>query len=162
MTSVSSTRAPVVNAHSAGDGSSEEQLFEAAERGDVKAVMSLLSREATPDMNWRGVKGRTALLAACRNGHHQLTHMLLCEGATPDLANDAGVTPLHLAADRGHVECVAHLLEYRADTTLRDSTDKTALDYATSREGRGIAEVTKLLQQQVTDASGTRQCSGEF
>ena len=53
------------------------------------------------------------------------------------------------------MECVAHLLEYRADVSLRDDTDKTALDYATSREGRGMAEITRLLKD-AGPASGTR------
>ena len=126
----------------------ERELFNAAERGDKKVLSSLLSKEtASLDVNTRGVKGRTAALAASRGGHHECLSMLLKAGAVPSMANDVAVTPLHLAAAGGHAKCVSLLLEFKADPSLRDDTGKSPLDYSASKE------VAKLLEQGLPDAS---------
>jgi ankyrin repeat protein len=43
-------------------------------------------------------------------GDAEVLGVLLDAGAAPDEVNDRGITPLHLAADRGHAACVAVLL----------------------------------------------------
>jgi ankyrin repeat protein len=119
----------------------ERELFEAAERGDAKVVTKLLSAETDSlDVNTRGEKGRTALLAASRGGHHEMVQMLCSAGAVVNMANDVNVTPLHLAAAGGSTKCVSLLLAFKADPTLRDDTGKSAMDYASCKE------VTKLLE----------------
>ena len=111
------------------------ELYKAAEAGDVEALLAMLSREEAkrPDVNWqvragRG-KGRTPLLIACRRGDDEFALMLLNAGAKPNVGNDGGVRPLHVAAAGGHVKCVAILLEHGADASLNDKQNRTPMNY---------------------------------
>jgi len=111
-----------------------EQLFRAAENGDVfKARALLLGRDETVGagmLAYRGVNGRTHLLAAARHGHLKMVLFLISEGAEVDAANDAGVTPLMVAAAAGHVEIMRSLLAAGASLALRDETGRNALNWA--------------------------------
>ena len=55
---------------------------------------------------------------------------LLDKGADPNLADNRGKTPLHLAAENGRFVVVQTLLDYRADVGTRDGHGWTALHYA--------------------------------
>ena len=55
---------------------------------------------------------------------------------------DAEVTPLHLAASRGHIEIVQRLLAAGADAGYRDSKhDGTPLDWARHFGQPGVVEI---------------------
>ena len=129
------------------------KLYDAAERGNVDALVRLLALEESkqPDVNWRGAKGRTPLLVSCRRGAHEFTLILLNAGAKPNVGNDAGVRPIHVAAAGGHAECVRHLLIHGADVGLNDNKNRTPLNYAAEREGGGIEEVLRLLKLALLD-----------
>lgn len=71
-----------------------------------------------------------------------LVRRLLEAGAAPNVRQQGGFTPLHEAAQRGHVEMVALLLAHGADVEVRTDDDKSALDLA--RE-KGRDEVVRLL-----------------
>jgi len=49
------------------------------------------------------------------------------------IKDNAGMSPLHLAARDGHPDAIPVLLEAGADTTLQDSEGKTPWNYALSR-----------------------------
>lgn len=68
-------------------------------------------------------------------GSPTAVRILLSRGAKVDATDDDGRTPLMLAAEWGEVECVRLLLAAGADRTLKDHTEKTALDYAKVRLG---------------------------
>ena len=51
-------------------------------------------------------------------------------------------TPLHYAAERGHMETVAYLIQQRADLEMRNGTGQTPL---MSAAHRGRSEVIDLL-----------------
>ncbi|GHJ88535.1 hypothetical protein NliqN6_4937 [Naganishia liquefaciens] len=56
-----------------------------------------------------------------------------------------GLTPLHLASDRGHVDAVRYLLESGADRMLKDSEDLLAYDMAKDLDRR---EIMRMLEEQ--------------
>lgn len=78
-----------------------ERLVAAAEDGDMNSLQQLHAGGA--DVNTAGPFGRTPLLAACRHGRTSMVKWLLTVHADPNQTNDAGVTPLHMAAAHDHV-----------------------------------------------------------
>lgn len=83
--------------------------------------------------------GRSPLHVACMAGRVTLADLLLAGGADPnqqgtlrfislhdaltaqtsELLDKEGRTPLHLACEPGHIECVKHLLERKADPDIK-------------------------------------------
>ena len=53
----------------------------------------------------------TPLMAAIFDGHVEVTKVILERGANLAVANNDGVTPLSLAANKGHLNIVNLLLE---------------------------------------------------
>ena len=60
----------------------------------------------------------------------ELVRRLLAAGAAPNVCQQGGWTPLHEAAQRGHADMVALLLQHGAERGLRSDEGKTALDLA--------------------------------
>jgi acyl-CoA-binding protein len=63
------------------------------------------------------------------------------EGCEINMRNDAGLTPLHFAVDRGNAELVKILLDRKADQTLKDNDDQTPLEIAKICEYDEIVEI---------------------
>jgi ankyrin repeat protein len=65
-------------------------------------------------------------------------------------------TALHLAAQYGHTKIAELLLEYNADTNIKDSGQRTALHYAAARGYRELAEllVDNGADLNIQDGSG--------
>ena len=74
-------------------------LIDAAGRGDVDQVASLLADGVDPNAVMRQ---RTALFEAARNDRRETVELLLSEGADPNLEN--GTSPLWIAAFYGHTD----------------------------------------------------------
>ncbi len=72
-----------------------------------------------------------------------LMRRLLAVGASPNVRQQGGFTPLHEAAQRGHVEMVLLLLDHGADTLARTDAGKTALDLG--RE-HGHGDIARILE----------------
>ncbi|MFJ8081479.1 ankyrin repeat domain-containing protein [Streptomyces sp. NPDC096205] len=88
-------------------------LIPAAERGHVAYVRAVLD-ETDIDVDHVNRLGWTALLEAVILGdggraHQQIVELLLAAGATPDLPDGDGVTPLRHAERRGFEEIAALL-----------------------------------------------------
>lgn len=91
-------------------------LIPASERGHVETVKTLI--EAGVDVNHVNNLGWTALLEAIilsdgGERHQQIVKLLLDAGASRDLADKDGVTPLQHAKTRGYGEIVAMLERLR-------------------------------------------------
>src|SRR5712691_4739843 len=70
-------------------------LVEAVKRGDAAAVRALLKQGT--NVNLRAADGSTALHWAAHLDNLETADALIRAGATVNLANDAGATPLWLA-----------------------------------------------------------------
>ena len=93
---------------SLGAGAPDAPIADAAQRGDVTTLRSLV--ESGEDVNTRQGDGATALHWAVYRNDTESTALLLRAGADVDLANDYGVTPLALAAKNGHAPIIQQLL----------------------------------------------------
>lgn len=119
----------------------EIALMEAAMKGDVVAVRSLLDGGA--DVNTRTRRGHTPLTAACHAGHLPAVRLLLARGADTGAKTEAGLTPLMLAASKNHTPVVHALLAGGADVNAKGLEGYTALTVA-SLTGQ-LAAVRALL-----------------
>ncbi|CAI0427626.1 unnamed protein product [Linum tenue] len=68
-----------------------------------------------------------SLLFLASLGNAFFLEELLKEGLDPNIGGSKGKTPLHIAASKGHKECVLALLKYGCNVNLRDVDGNTAL-----------------------------------
>lgn len=81
---------------------------------------------------------------ACKQGDLEGVRFHLKEGASVDLNDSEGYTPLYWAASEGHLAVVNHLLQYGADVNRFSVPETTPVCVATQN---GHLEVVKLLVQ---------------
>jgi ankyrin repeat protein len=105
-----SAAAPIAFAQG-GEG---DQLFEAARKGDVAAVKSLLDRGV--DVNTKFRYGATALSYAADKGHVEVVKLLLERKADANVKDTFyGATPIIWAAQKGHAKVVEALIAAGAE-----------------------------------------------
>ena len=86
------------------------------------------------------------LVSAATQNRRDALVLLLELGADINARARGGVTPLHKAAEAGHVELVRELLEQGADPTLRDANyDADPLGWAEHVEQEATAEVLRAF-----------------
>ncbi|HWT02017.1 MAG TPA: ankyrin repeat domain-containing protein [Pyrinomonadaceae bacterium] len=97
----------------AGQGLND-QLWEAARKGDAATVQALLDKGA--DVNAKFRYGTTALFKAAERGHTEVVKLLLARGADPSVKDTFyGATAMTWALDNKHIEVVRALLEKSAE-----------------------------------------------
>ena len=94
-----------------GGISASELLQQAAARGDVALVRSLVQTNTASTINARDTSGRTALLLAVLHRQESVVRALLEEGADPNIADAEGHTPLAVARDQNQLPVVEALLQ---------------------------------------------------
>jgi ankyrin repeat protein len=94
----------------------------------------------------------TLLCEAAVMGIPLIIETLLKHGADPSLVNEKGLSPLHLAASMGYVDCVKKLIEAEVNLNQRNSTKRTALHLAAEA---GHTEVVELLVSNGADLGAT-------
>jgi ankyrin repeat protein len=95
------------------------------------------------------------LLAAAEGGARESCRALLDMGVAIDTRGSFGATPLMVAAGSGSVEVVELLLDRGADRTLKDDAGKTALDYLSSAEAKGVsADRIEALRRMLAAGDG--------
>ncbi|CAA0839013.1 Potassium channel AKT2/3 [Striga hermonthica] len=67
------------------------------------------------------------LMTVAATGNSAFLNELLKAGLDPDVGDSEGKTPLHIAASKGHEECVVVLLKHACSLNLRDKNGNTAL-----------------------------------
>jgi ankyrin repeat protein len=124
-------------------------LFDAAGRGDVSVVESLLKQGVPVDE--RGRNEETPLIAAALADEAVVAKALIESGADIMARNKGGLTALHAAAYSGSVEVARFLLDRGADLEDGENFSGTTPLIVAAEEGR--VEVAKLLISRGADIS---------
>ena len=131
-----------------------DQLYEAAESGDVPLIRTVVALGA--DVNHQR-SGRLCLSVAASNGRTAAVEFLLASGADVDASplDRAGWTALHAAAAYGHVEIMGLLLAAGADVHKMDrgGTPLYSSLGPTAKHARG-AKLLLLHGARATDLAG--------
>lgn len=123
-------------------GAVEILLDEADARLDVANQCHNTARGLLPCVKC-GEDGLTAIHVACRKGHKRVVHLIterFGKQATQLLTALNGDSPLHYAAEFGHTEVGALLIDAQADVRLENDLGQSPLD-AAAQNGH-----TKLVQ----------------
>ncbi|XP_059173721.1 ankyrin repeat domain-containing protein 17-like isoform X2 [Physella acuta] len=122
-------------------------LMEAASGGYVEVGRVLLDKGA--DVNAPPVPSSrdTALTIAADKGHYRFVELLLHRGASVDVKNKKGNSPLWLACNGGHSDVVSLLVQADADI---DSQDNRKVSCLMAAFRRGHVKVVKWMVKKVT------------
>ncbi|MBN8827360.1 MAG: ankyrin repeat domain-containing protein [Sphingobacteriia bacterium] len=117
----------------------QTELYMAVQKGDLEKVRELISK---CDINDQIINGNTALHLACFKGYAGIVSLLLENGANPNIKNDLGFAPIHLAVTSNiqTITMLKTLLENGADINIQDAMGLTPLHYAASKGHVNIAE----------------------
>ena len=115
-------------------------LHDAAYWGRGEVALTLIT-EFDCDANLPNNDGYTSLHRACEKGDASVVRMVGKYASVSATANN-GDTPLHIAAARGHKECVEALLQLDAPVKLRNASGETAFHIACER---GHAQIAKMI-----------------
>ena len=115
----------------------EDTFIWAGDKGKVENVKDILRKNPSLNVNWKneGDHARTALVAACWNGHDSVVSILLAHpDIDPNLKSEFGYTPFRSACFRGYTSCVRLLLQdQRVKVKEPDDFGSTPLFWAASR-----------------------------
>jgi ankyrin repeat protein len=110
----------------------QAQLWEASISGDTMAIARALDAGAQVDaLDIRtNPNGRRALNWAAFNNRVAAVKLLIARGASLNLTNITGFTPVHHAAEAGAVNALKALLEAGADITIPNGQGALPVDTA--------------------------------
>ena len=122
----------------------QAQLWDASISGDTIAIAQALDAGARVDSldTRRNPNGRRALNWAAYNNRGPAVRLLIARGASLNLTNNTGFTPVHHAAEAGALETLAILIEAGADITIANGQGSLPLDTA---NGRGHTQAAQML-----------------
>ncbi|XP_045162441.2 NF-kappa-B inhibitor alpha-like [Mercenaria mercenaria] len=111
---------------------------------DHEATSKLLVQNINP-LNFPDACGERCLHQAARHSNTEMAQILIENGADPNLPDRrTGRTPLHLAAELGHVEMVEYLISVKEiDINQRTYNEETALEIAHMREREEVVALLK-------------------
>jgi ankyrin repeat protein len=135
----------------------EAPVADAAMRGDIEAVRSLLKEGA--EVNGAQGDGMTALHWAAELGGVELAEILIFAGANIEAVTRVGeYTPLHVASEAGNAAVAAALLKAGANVGATTTLGSTSLHYAAMA---GSAETIAVLLEHGADANARESAWGQ-
>src|ERR1700722_14976586 len=119
-------------------------LWRAIAGGELSAAKALLEQGTNPD--FRDDQGETLLTIAANEQYSaEKAILLLDHGASVNLANSVGDTPLMIAADRYQPAIVKALLDHGADPKAVDRAGNSVLMRAAASKHSWVEERTPLI-----------------
>ena len=127
-------------------GNINEDLIDAAGKGDDAAVKELLAQgaDANAASEEEGQEGQLAFILAAGHGHDAVVQSLIGGGADIEIRDSEQRTPLMAAAASGHAGTVQVLLAAGAEVEAQDNRKRTAVLWAAAR---GHGEVIGALAE---------------
>ncbi|KAL6616513.1 hypothetical protein ACP70R_038783 [Stipagrostis hirtigluma subsp. patula] len=123
-------------------------LHAAAITGQAQMCRFLI-RSCEVDVNAVDGDGETPLICAIQgSASTDIVRYLLNRGADPNKANDRGITPLHVAAERGSLGCMELLIEFRADVNAGSAVTPLLM-----AAGKGLTHCIRCLLEAGADAN---------
>ncbi|KAF2432200.1 hypothetical protein EJ08DRAFT_138217 [Tothia fuscella] len=138
---------------------------------DMINKIDLIDSPYKPRFDMQRENGATMLSRASALGYEKLVAGLLARGASPDIADCGGYTPLMFAAINGHTVVVRRLILRGADSALRTLGGRTASELARSPEVaqslrhvrhhfRSVSAGTPYFRSRANSAASTRSLWG--
>ena len=135
----------------------DSALADAAMKGDISTVRSLLGRKV--DVNAPQGDGSTALHWAVVHGSAEMVQILLANGADVKATTRlGGLTPLMMATKSGDTDIIKFLLDAKADVASPNANGTTPLMFAAAS---GRADAVKLLLDRGADINATDVTNGQ-
>ena len=107
-------------------GVGSEYLADAVAEENLDVVRLLLNHGANPNAQGLEVKGCPVYFAACY-GFQPILSALIQAGGNVNTVGDYQTTPLHAAAEAGHIDCMKLLLVKGANRNAEDCNGQTPL-----------------------------------
>ena len=119
------------------------QLWAAASLGDTAGITQALAAGARIDSldTQQTSSGRRALNYAALRNRAAAVQLLITRGATLDLANNTGFTPVHHAVEGGSREALSVLIAAGADVTKTTTGGARAVDMAKARGNQAMVSM---------------------
>lgn len=136
------------------------ELHRLCRNGELSAIKSYLNETATDLVinKVAGLNGCTPLHEAAMAGQGDVVRLLYdeCEFLDINIRTQRGPasTPLHLAAERGHVECVMVLIQCGASLEAVDRRCRTARDVAAEHGRKEIVHVVCMAETEKLTGEG--------
>ena len=108
-------------------------LHYACEGHNYELVTRLLGHGAR--VNVKGSRGDVPLHRAVRDRRNApMVRSLFKHDCEPDMPNENGTTPMHIAAEKGHLEIMEALVDSGASVNIQDNDGNTPLHVATKQQ----------------------------
>lgn len=130
----------------------EEDLRDAAYRGDLKRIQALITSYPKLNLNAVNEYGESALYIACKRDQNTVAEFLLNKSeVNKNAATILGNSPMLIAAWRDNNEIARKLIENGADVNARTNANRqyhggvSALDVAKERGNQMLVDLLKPL-----------------
>lgn len=110
--------------------------------------------DAHLDPNARGSFDRPLIVAAGLQNNWGLVRRLLTAGASPDLADETGLTALMVAVKEGNLDIVRDLAGQVSNLAARDHNGLTALQYAVTKQNLDAVHLLLALSPDLRSTYG--------